>query len=168
MRRSAERIQSPERGPAATLCDSVDIDAPPERVWDWLCRMADQYTDWHPDHVGAEWILGTPNEPGSRMRAVEILGGHRESLTLQMTGIDPPRRMEYRILGLHGLVLPGGRFLIEAGSQGTTFTAEIDVRLATLVSLLLPKRMETIRTHMRQEGESLKRLLEADPSPTAP
>ncbi len=166
MRGRAERILSQERGRAATLRDSVDIDAAPERVWDWLCRMADQYTDWHPAHVEAEWIVGTPNQVGSRMRAVEILGGHQESLILQMTNVEPPNKMEYRICGAHRLLLPGGRFLIEARPKGSVFTAEIDVRWATLVSNLLRKRMETIRTHMRQEGESLKRLLEADHSPT--
>lgn len=158
-RRVGTLRHSPTRRVALT--ESVEIDASPEQAWEWLATMADHYADWHPDHLDATWVRGPPNEVGSRMKAVEWLGGHRESLTLEMTAVDPPWSMEYRILGVHGLLIPGGSFEIAARHGGAVFTAGIDVRFPRLARLIFRRRMEALRTHMREEGQSLKRLLEA-------
>ena len=43
------------------LRDSIEIDAPPERAWEWFEGLADHYADWHPAHVSAEWERGAPS-----------------------------------------------------------------------------------------------------------
>ncbi len=43
------------------LRDSISIDAPPERAWEWFEGLADHYADWHPAHVSAEWERGAPS-----------------------------------------------------------------------------------------------------------
>jgi len=145
----------------STLEDRVEVDAPPEVVWAWLSALADQYTEWHPDHISARWIRGEPNQVGSRLEAIEYLAGHREKLIFEMTGVDPPRRLEYRILGPHAFLLPGGRFVIALRDHGSVFRAAIDIRWGRLAARVFRRRMEALRTHMHEEGQSLKRLIEA-------
>ena len=142
--------------------DTVHIDASPEEVWSWLAGLADHYTDWHPDHVSAAWVEGEPNGVGSILEAVEYIGGHKETLRFVMTDIDAPHLMEYRIRGLHSMLLPGGGFSIAADGDGSAFTATIDYRFGGLIDRFVPRRAEALRTHMREEGANLKRLVETE------
>lgn len=143
------------------LRDSIDIDAPPERVWDWLAELADHYTDWHPAHVSAEWERGAPNQVGSVLRVVEDLGGHREELRFELTAVEPHHRLEYRLLGPIAMLLPRGAFTIAPTDGGARFVATISYRFGWLTERLFRKRTATLRAHMREEGESLKRILES-------
>lgn len=160
------RVRAARRFPKAglgwaTVEDNIEVKAPPEAVWEWLSALADHYTEWHPDHISARWIRGEPNRVGSQLEAIEGLAGHREKLVFEMTAVDPPRRMEYRILGPHSILLPGGRFVISECGGGSVFQAAIAVRLGRLSAMVFRRRMEALRTHMREEGLSLKRLVEA-------
>jgi uncharacterized protein YndB with AHSA1/START domain len=147
-----------------TLEDSIVVDAPPDRVWSWLLDLAGHYNEWHPDHVSAEWSHGEPNEIGSRLTTVEDLAGHREKLVFEVVDLEPPRRMEYRIKGLHSIILPGGSFQIAATQNcGSTFTATIRYRFGRLTSALFRHRMGALQAHMHEEGEGLKRLVELAP-----
>ena len=132
----------------------------------WLSTLASQYREWHPDHVSAAWIRGDPNEVGSRLEVVERLGGHRETLVFEVTAFDPPRRFEYRIVGVHSALIPGGRFVVEPRNDRSEFVAELDLRLPRLAGLVFRRRVKALRTHMREEGRSLKRMLETSVSPT--
>ena len=142
--------------------DTVHIDASPEEVWSWLAGLADHYTDWHPDHVSAEWVVGEPNGVGSILEAVEYIGGHKETLRFVMTDIDAPHLMKYRIRGLHSMLLPGGGFSIAADGNGSAFTATIGYRFGGILDRFVPRRAEALRTHMREEGANLKRLVETE------
>lgn len=142
------------------LGDSVDIDAPPEAIWEWLSHLAERYTDWHPGHVSAEWRRGRPNAVGSVLEAVEVLGGHRERLRFEVTAVEPPRRFAYRLRGPISLMLPRGEFAIALADGGSRFTATIDVRFGTVVEALFGRRAAALRRHMREEGENLKRIIE--------
>ncbi len=142
------------------LRDSIHVDAPPDAVWTWLTGLSDHYTEWHPDHVSAEWVEGEPNRVGSVLEAVEYLAGRREVLRFEITDVIPAHRMEYRILGAHGLVLPGGSFEINAENGGARFIATIRARLGGLSEKVLSRRVDALRTHMREEGQNLKQLVE--------
>jgi hypothetical protein len=135
-------------------------------VWWWLSTLASHYREWHPDHVSAAWVRGDPNEVGSRLEVVERLGGHRETLVFEVTAIDPPRRFEYRIVGVHSALIPGGRFVVKPRNDCSEFIAELDLRLPRLSGVVFRQRVKALRAHMREEGRSLKRLLEASLSPT--
>ncbi len=148
---------------SGALEDSILVEAPPESVWNWLTGLAGHYTEWHPDHHSAEWILGEPTQVGSVLRAVEDVGGHREMLDMEVTRIERPRRIEYRIRGLHGLVLPGGAFVLEPVDGYTLFTASVRYRFGRITGRLFRKRMVGLQQHMRQEGENLRALVEARP-----
>jgi len=143
------------------LRDSVSLDAAPDRVWSWLIGLADHYTEWHPDHLEAEWERGEPTRVGSVLRIVEILGGHKEELRLKLTVVEPPRRFAYRILGVHRAVIAGGAFEIAPVEQGCVFTATLRCRGGRLVARVFRRRLATLRVHMSEEGEQLRRLVAA-------
>lgn len=143
------------------LADSIGIDAPPEPIWEWLSALSEHYTEWHPDHVSAEWEHGEPNQVGSILKAVENLGGTREVLRFEMTSVKPPHRFEYRIRGPISLLLPGGAFVVESDDRGSRFTATISYRLGPLTERLFKHRTATLRKHMQEEGENLKRIIES-------
>ena len=143
------------------LSDSIQIESPPEPIWEWLCDLPEHYTDWHPDHVSAEWEHGEPMHVGSILRAIEDLGGTREVLRFEMTSVDPPNRFEYRIRGLVSLLLPGGAFAVVSEDRGARFTATISYRFGKLTERLFKQRTAALRKHMKEEGENLKRIIES-------
>jgi len=143
------------------LTDSIRIDSPPEPVWEWLSGLSEHYTEWHPDHVSAEWEHGEPNQVGSILRAVEDLGGTREVLRFEMTSVEPPHRLEYRIRGPISMLLPGGAFAVVSDDRGSRFTATISYRFGRLTERLFKRRTAALQRHMKEEGENLKRIIES-------
>ena len=143
------------------LVDSIIIDAPPDTIWQWLADLPAHYTEWHPDHVSAVWERGGPDQIGSIMRAVEFLGGIRETLRMELTRVDPPHRFEYRMRGPISLLLPGGAFSVISHNGASRFTASISYRMGTLTERFFKDRVAALTRHMREEGESLKRIIES-------
>jgi uncharacterized protein YndB with AHSA1/START domain len=143
-----------------TLKDTVAVDVPPDRVWEWITAFPEHYRSWHPDHVEAQWQRGAPAEKGSVLRVVERLGGRTERLRFRISSVDPPRRPSYRVVGLHGIFFPRGCFEITEPRGGSRFTATVECRFAGLTGRLFSKRLEDLQTHMREEGDNLKHLLE--------
>ncbi len=143
------------------LRDCVQIDAPPDRVWAWLVEMSEHYASWHPAHLSAEWERGEPNQVGSIMRAVEDLGGTRETLRLQVTAVDPGRGFTYRFRGPISILLPGGSFVVAPDDGGSSFTATLWYRFGPLTRAVFHRRVAILRQHMREEGLNLKRTIEA-------
>ena len=143
------------------LVDSIVIDAPPEVIWRWLNDLPSHYTEWHPDHVSAEWERGGPDEIGSIMRAVEFLGGTREVVRMELTSIDAPHRFEYRMRGPISMLLPDGAFTVAPHDGGSRFTASISYRFGTLTERFFSRRVAALTRHMREESENLKRIIES-------
>jgi uncharacterized protein YndB with AHSA1/START domain len=104
------------------LVETVDVDAPPERVWAAL-------TDWV--HQG-EWMLatdvqtvdGAAQEVGGRLAArtgVPLRGGRRLGVldTMLITRWEPPRRVDVRHTGR--VVRGTGVFEVQPRGTGSTF-----------------------------------------------
>jgi hypothetical protein len=86
-------------------------------------------------------------------------------LRLSATDVVPGRWLQYRTRGFTGA------FSLEPADRGTCFTAELDFGIeAPLIGSLLDRvlrkvlarRLAAFETHMREEGENLKRILEAE------
>ncbi len=150
-----------------SLHEAVEVSAEPGRVWEWLMGLADNYQDWHPDHVSAAWVGGPANRVGSVLEVVERLGGRTERLRFELTDVAPPRRFAYRMRGPISVLLPRGAFAVEPADGGSRFHATIDCRFPRLAQVLFPRRIEVLRAHMREEGENLKRILESGHPPAA-
>jgi uncharacterized protein YndB with AHSA1/START domain len=142
----------------ARLTDTILVDAPASRVWDWLLRLADHYRAWHPDHLGAEWVEGAPNRVGSILRATERLHGRPHALRVRVTDVRPGVRLAYRFLWPASLLARGGEFRLAPEGAGTRFSAAVDFRW---FAAALRRRRAELERHLREEGVSLKRLVEA-------
>jgi uncharacterized protein YfaT (DUF1175 family) len=118
------------------------------------------YTERHPDHVSAEWERGGPGEVGAVVVAIERIAGRREVVRSEVTHIDPPNRIVYRARGAHALLIPCGEHTIVAEGSGSTFTASLRNRFGAVAELAFRKRAAALRTHMREEAEGLRRLVE--------
>jgi hypothetical protein len=149
------------------LRESILIDVPPERVWGWLGELPDHYRAWHPAHVSCRYEHGRRLEVGTVLYVEEYLHHRLHRLRLRATEVVPNRLLGYRGRGF------AGAFRLEPANGGTRFTAELDLGtrapvvghvLDAVIRLLLGRRLAAMRSHVREEGENLKRLLEGPDS----
>lgn len=147
------------------LQDKIRIKSTPERVFAWLEAMPEKYESWHPDHVSCRVIGGSMSQVGSEFEFREYLHGKLHSMRIKLMRIDPGGRMEYRIASLGK-----GAFQVNPAGNETEFVAELDIGpdapvIGWLVDAVLLTffrgRLKAMRRHMREEGRSLKRILEA-------
>jgi hypothetical protein len=147
------------------LTDSTFIDAPPEDVWTWLERMPLHDKKWHPDHVICRYERGQVLQTGTVLHVEERLLGRLQRLRLRATAVVPGRLARYRSRGF------AGTFVAAPEGEGTQSTAELSFgtsapivgrTLDAVASLALRSRLEAFQTHVREEGENLRRLLQQE------
>ena len=150
------------------LRHSIEVNAPPEKVFAWLTqRMMDKesYQAWHPDHVDIRWIKGEPLQEGSIVYAEEYLHGHLHKLKFCFTRVVPNRLIEFRPLFPMSLVAPGNSFVIEPkGENSCIFTTAGSIRIPRRLFIRMHRnhkhKIEATEKHMKEEGENLKKALE--------
>ncbi len=145
------------------LTDSIEIRAAPEKVFNWFKNLKGKadYRSWHPGHVDVCWTKGEPFEKGSIARFEEYLHGRLHRFTFVCTKVVPSRVIEYRASFPWSIVMTKGAFVFEPrGHNSCIFTATIYLRLGPLSRKLAQSYLEAIRQHMKEEGESLKKILE--------
>ena len=148
---------------------SIEIGTTPEKVFEFLSNLVDDesYRAWHPDdHVALRWLEGSPWQEGSVVHAEEYIDGELHKLTFVVTRVVPNREIEYApISRFHRRYAPKYTFSVEPEDAGCVFTAAVHARIPLLLRLLSSKRVErglsSVRKHMKEEGENLKRILEA-------
>ncbi|WP_440951834.1 SRPBCC family protein [Methanococcoides sp. FTZ1] len=145
-----------------TLKDSVIIDQPQDAVFEWFEHFTENYTFWHEDHVIAKWVRGKNFEEGSVLYAEEYLNGKLEKLSFEITRYKKGEFIEYKILFPHSIISPAGAFHVESlGNNRCLFTATLSFRFGWMFLKFAKGRVESLRKHMREEGENLKVLLES-------
>ncbi len=72
------------------LKHSIEIEAPPEKVWDFFYNIEKNYKIWHPrDHILFEWTKGNPLEVGSTIYSAQKMGDELAKLKGTCTEIIP-------------------------------------------------------------------------------
>ena len=153
-----------------TLKDSIEINATPEKVFQWLLqrfRDKDSYQAWHPEHVDIRWIKGAPLEEGAVLYAEEYLHGNLHKLKFRITRIIDNRLIEYKPLFPVSIISPGNTFQIEpTGENSCIFTATVRLRLPRLLFVRLrgkhKYKVDATEQHIKEEGEKLKRAIERE------
>jgi len=148
----------------------IEIKTTPEKIFDFFFHLVDDesYRAWHPDdHVAFRWIKGHPWEEGSVAYAEEYIHGKLHKLKFVITKLIPNRLIEYAPTSWFlRMYFPKNRFTVEPKQGACIFTAQGTIRVGWLIRTLAKKRLErglsSVRKHMKEEGESLKRILEAD------
>ena len=151
-----------------TLTHSIEIKALPERIFDFLVHLEKNYQTWHPkDHVLFNWLKGNGWEEGSVAYAEEYLHDKLHRLKFLVTKVIPYKEIEYvPVSRLLRIYFPKNTFNVEQHGDTCVFTATSTIRVGWLVRKLakgkLEHGLESVRTHMREEGENLKQILEKD------
>ena len=154
------------------LTDSIEIRATPEEIFGFFLNIVDDasYRAWHPeDHVTFRWIRGAPWEEGSVVYAEEYIHGKLHRLKFLIKEVVPNRKIEFVPLSrLLRIFCPRNTFLIEPRGRSCVFTASGVLRVGRLVKTLARSKLErglsSVRKHMKEEGENLKRILESSES----
>ncbi|UCE80686.1 MAG: SRPBCC family protein [Methanobacteriota archaeon] len=141
-----------------TLRDVVHINASPEDIFEWLENLDKNYREWHHDHVKWEFLNGF--REGCRCYCEESLHGKLHKMKGRITNLRKDRLVEFKFSFPTSLVCPGGSFIIEPDGRGSTFTATLSFRFASLLSRFAKKRIDSVKDHMKEEGQNLKKILE--------
>ncbi len=147
--------------------DSIEIKASPESIWDFFANLEQNYKAWHPEsHVLFKWTKGKPMEKGSRWYGEEILHGKLAKLRGTIGEVIPNRKIEFKYVFPLSLVSPGFDWRIEPKGECSVFTAVGYVKAFEFYRLIARNHvdtgMEAGKQHIREEGENLKKLLEAE------
>ncbi|MFW9970062.1 MAG: SRPBCC family protein [Candidatus Odinarchaeota archaeon] len=143
-----------------TLRESIEINVPPEIIWDWFLHIAENYLEWHPSHLKAIWETKIACEVGSILYAEEDLSGDFLKMRSKITELIPNRFYRFKTLGGLKLLLAGGTFEIEPSENGSIFTATLDFHMGKFLSKVVKKKVQQISQHMIEEGQNLKKILE--------
>ena len=154
------------------LTESIEINTTPEKIFGFFLQIVDDasYQAWHPeDHVAFRLIKGEPCQQGSVVYAEEYIHGKLHKLKFLVKEVVPNRKIEFvPVSRLLRIYFPRNTFLIEPRDGSCVFTASSVLRVGRLVKLLARNKLEqglsSVRKHMKEEGENLKRILEKSES----
>ena len=152
-----------------TLQDSIEIHAAPEKIFEFITGLVDDesYRAWHPeDHMALRWIKGAPWHENSIVYAEEVIHGKLHKLKFRIQKVVPNREIQYTHKSpLIRFYFPQNSFQIEPNEDDSIFTATGRLRVGWPVKMFARRKLEagcaSIKRHMHEEGENLKRILEA-------
>ena len=150
------------------LKDSIEINVAPEQVFDFLLQLVDDasYRAWHPgDHVAFRWLKGNPWKDGSIGYAEEYFHGKLHKFKFRVSKVVANRWVSYApVSRLLRMFFPESSFHIEPSGKGCIFTGQVHLRIGRIAKTFAKRRLEqgltSVRKHMKEEGENLKRILE--------
>lgn len=143
------------------LEETTDIEVSPAEVYRFFEDMEDYYERWHPDHITFRWTEGDGLEQGAEAYFKERIAGKLQKKTVRFVEVTPDRYLEFKPTSLLvGLLMPHISFTIEPRSAGCEVTQRIKVRTGPIGARLNKREFDAVRTHMREEGENLQRILE--------
>ena len=72
-----------------TLRESIEINVSPEIIWGWILHIAENYLEWHPSHIKANWKTEIASEVGSILYAEEDISGDFLKMRSKLTELIP-------------------------------------------------------------------------------
>jgi hypothetical protein len=155
-----------------TLTDSIEIKTTPEKVFNFLIHITDDksYRIWHPeDHIALRWLKGKPWEEGSEVYAEEYIHGKLHKLKFIVTKVVSSKEIEYVPSSWFlRKIFPKNTFYIEPKEDTCIFTASGTYRVGWIVRTFAENKLNiglsSVKKHMKEEGENLKRILEGEES----
>lgn len=152
------------------LKDIIEINTTPEKVFHYITSITDSesYRAWHKkDHVTFQFLKGKPWSVGSVMYAEEYIHGKLHKLKFIINEVVPNKMIEYVPASwLLRKYFPKNEFILEAQGDACRFIASGTYRIGWLGRTLFRKQLKeglsSIKQHMKEEGENLKRILESN------
>ena len=107
---------------AASWGKSTLLDVDPERLWRFLTSETND-VDWRgPWLRSVHQVTEGPMAVGTRYASTYRFFGREETVTTELTELDPPRRMAWQQVGTGSLAINDGSYALEAAGDGTRFT----------------------------------------------
>jgi len=152
------------------LTDSIEIETTPDKIFNFLTSIVDDqsYRAWHEDdHVSFRFLEGQNWAEGSVIYAEEFIHGKLHKLKFKITKIVPNRKLEYvPVSPFLRRYFPKNEFIIEPKEESCLFIASGTYRLGWIAKTFFKKAVEdglnSVKKHMKEEGENLKRILEKE------
>jgi hypothetical protein len=144
------------------LVDRIIIDSTPDKVYNkivFFFQNSDNYKTWHKDHISCYWKKGMDFSPGSILIAREYLHGIAFKLAFKIIS-KKPDRLDYKLLFPFSLICPGGSFQFIQKGTGTEFVAKLNLRPGSILLILFKGYIDSLRSHIKEEGISLKEITE--------
>jgi hypothetical protein len=152
------------------LTDSIKIETTPEKLFNFLTSIADDqsYKALHKDdHVSFRFLKGQDWAEGSVIYAEEYIHGKLHKLKFRITEIVPNKKIEYvPVSPFLRRYFPKNEFIIEQKEGSCLFIASGTYRLGWIAKTFFKKAVKdglnSVKKHMKEEGENLKRILEKE------
>lgn len=143
------------------LKETTDVKASSEEVFRFFEEMEENYERWHPDHITFRWTEKGELQQGAEAYFEERIAGKLQRKTVKFVEVTSDRYLEFKPTSfLVGLLMPYISFTIDARPDGCELTQRIKVRTGPIGARLNKREFNAVRTHMREEGENLKSILE--------
>jgi uncharacterized protein YndB with AHSA1/START domain len=155
---------------AEAIEESIDIAAPPERLYDMVSDLS-RMGEWSPENQGGQWLRGaTGAAPGARFKGSNRSGRRSWSTVARVVTAEPGREVawESQALGLK-VALWRYRFVPNANG-GTTVIESTEDRRGALMKVIgrtasgVSDRAGENRKNMRVTLEQLKAAAERSDS----
>lgn len=147
------------------LKHSIEIEVPPEKVWDFFYNIEKNYKIWHPeDHILFKWTKGSPLGVGSTIYSEQVMNGEHAKLKGTCTESIENRKIVFKLDFPTSFMCPKIEWLIEPKGKNSIFTAVTYYKFGKLFLKFSKDKvsyiLETSNKHMEEEGNNLKRILE--------
>ena len=154
--------------PIATYSDSIEIAAPPAKVWP-LVTALERHGEWSTENTGGYWKKGEDGQPGTGKVGEFFVGVNKDGDREWKAQVEIVERDENKSFGF----VTGGvamnfalwRYVLEPSGSGTKLTEEYELRTKTppMVENGLPaidERMATNRVSIAATLAGIKAVAE--------
>ena len=147
------------------LVHEVDINASPEKVWEFLTNIEANYKAWHPeDHILFHWTKGAPFEKGSTFYAEQFMMGEKVKYKGKISECISGRKITMKFSFPLSLITEKIEMIIEKHGSGSTFKHVTYMKFKFLSRTIFKNRnirmLNEMDAHVRTEGGNLKGILE--------
>jgi len=151
---------------AEAIEESIDIAAPPERLYDMVSDLS-RMGEWSPENRGGKWVGGaTGPAEGAKLKARNRNGWRRWSTVATIVTANPPKEVAWESRAF-GLKIALWRYRFEPnGKGGTTVTESTEDRRGSIMNVVGPlatgvrDRAGENKKGMRATLEQLKKAAE--------
>jgi hypothetical protein len=153
-----------------TLRDTVEIETPPQKIFEWFAHLDENFRTWHPkDHVECRYLKGSPLEQDSVLYFEVYLLGKLQKAKFHITNVVPNSKIEYRLGFPLSLLGGGGAFIMEPRGADSVFIQDVylgrktpllGTMLDVFIKIFLGRLNEDYKRHIAEEGQNLKRIME--------
>jgi uncharacterized protein YndB with AHSA1/START domain len=147
--------------------ESLDIAAPPERLYDMVSDLS-RMGEWSPENQGGKWMGGaTGAAEGAKFKSRNRIGWRRWSTVAHIVTANPPKEVAWESRSF-GLKIAVWRYQFEPNATGgTTVTESTEDRRGSIMNVLGPlvtgvrDRAGENKMNMRATLEQLKGAAES-------